>query len=219
MRKLHILVEGQTEEIIANSVISPYLSSEDLYITTSILQTKPPAGGHPAHKGGVSSWSKIHREIKLLLGDTSTTMLTTLIDYYQFPGDAPGMTDRPIGSPYARVEHVEAALAEAIDNCRFFPHLVLHEIEAWVLADCARLAELLGNSPEASRLAQAVAAESSPELVNDGIDTAPSKRIKDVYPTYIKTLDGPLVVDVTGLDQIRQRCPHADQWLSAIETH
>jgi hypothetical protein len=218
MQKLHILVEGPTEEVVVNNVISPYLSSENLYVTTSILRTKSPAAGRPAHAGGVSSWTKILREIRLLLGDTSTTMLTTLIDYYAFPGDAPGMADRPIGSPYARVEHVESALVDAVDNGRFLPHLVLHEIEAWVLVDCSRLADLLGNSPEVAQLAQAVAAESSPEMINDGTDTAPSKRIKLIYPTYIKTLYGPLIIADTGLDEIRRQCPHADAWLSAIET-
>jgi hypothetical protein len=218
MRKLHILVEGQTEEVIVNNVIGPYLSGEDLYVTTSILKTKPPAGGYPAHKGGASSWAKILREIRLLLGDTSTRMLTTLIDYYGFPYDAPGMADRPIGSPYARVEHVESALADAVDSGRFLPHLVLHEIEAWVLADCSRLADLLGNSSEATRLAQVVATESGPEMVNDGTDTAPSKRIKDIYPAYIKTLYGPLAIADIGLDEIRRQCPHADRWLNAIET-
>jgi hypothetical protein len=68
MRKLHILVEGQTEEVVVNDVIKPYLSSDEVYVTTSILTTKRPAGG-PAHKGGVTSWGKISREIQLLLGD------------------------------------------------------------------------------------------------------------------------------------------------------
>jgi Domain of unknown function (DUF4276) len=218
MQKLHILVEGQTEEVIVNNVIGPYLSSEDLYVTTSILKTKQPAGGRPAHTGGVTSWTKIFREIRLLLGDTSTTLLTTLIDYYGFPHDAPGMAGLPIGSPYARVAHVESALADAVDSRRFLPHLVLHEIEAWVLADCSRLADLLGNSSEAARLAQMVEAESGPEMVNDGVDTAPSKRIKGIYPKYGKTLYGPLVIADIGLDEIRRRCPHANRWLSAIET-
>jgi uncharacterized protein DUF4276 len=218
MRRLHILVEGQTEEVVVNNVIGPYLSSEDLYVTTSILKTKPAAGSDPAHAGGVSSWAKISREIKLLLGDTSTAMLTTLIDYYGFPDDAPGMADRPIGSPYARVEHVESALARAIDSGRFLPHLVLHEIEAWVLADCSRLSDLLGNSSDAERLAQVVAAESSPEMVNDGIDTAPSKRINGAYPMYRKTLYGPLAIADIGLEEIRRQCPHADRWLSMLET-
>jgi hypothetical protein len=218
MQKLHILVEGQTEEVIVNNVIGPYLSSEDLYITTSILKTKQPAGGRPAHAGGVTSWTKIFREIGLLLGDTSTTLLTTLIDYYGFPHDAPGMADRPLGSPYVRVEHVEKALADAVGSERFLPHLVLHEIEAWVLADCSRLAHLLGNSSETTRLARVVAAGPGPEMVDDGVETAPSKRIVNIYPKYAKTFDGPLVIADIGLDEIRRQCPHANRWLSAIGT-
>src|SRR5580658_188916 len=177
MQKLHILVEGQTEEVIVNNVIGPYLSSGDLYVTTSILKTKQPAGGQSAHTGGVTSWTKIFREIRLLLGDTSTTLVTTLVDYYGFPHDAPGMADRPVGSPYIRVAHVEKSLADAVGSGRFLPHLVLHEIEAWVLAGCSHLADLFGNSSETAQLAQVVAAESGPEMVDDGVDTAPSKRI------------------------------------------
>jgi hypothetical protein len=206
VRKLHILVEGQTEEIIVNNVISPYLSGDGLDVTTSILKTKQSAGSSPAYRGGVSSWAKISREIRLLLGDTSTTLLTTLIDYYGFPDDAPGMADRPIGSPYARVEYVESSLAGAVDSGRFLPHLVLHEIEAWVLADCSRLADLMGNSNEIAQLARVVADGSGPEMVNDGIDTAPSKRIKAIYPQYAKTLYGPLIIADIGIEaRSRQR--------------
>jgi hypothetical protein len=63
-----------------------------------------------------------------------------------------------------------------------------------------------------------VAAESGPEMVNDGIDTAPSKRIRDIYPQYGKTLYGPLIIADIGIDEIRRQCPHVDRWLSAIET-
>jgi hypothetical protein len=59
-----------------------------------------------------------------------------MFDYYAFPADAPGMADRPHGSPYARIQHVESALVKAIDDKRFVPNLILHEIEAWVFADC-----------------------------------------------------------------------------------
>jgi hypothetical protein len=52
-------------------------------------------------------------------------VLTTLFDYYAFPADAPGMADRPNGSSYERVRHVETALAKATDNRRFLPSLVI----------------------------------------------------------------------------------------------
>jgi hypothetical protein len=140
-----------------------------------------------------------------------------MFDYYAFPPNAPGMTDRPHGSPYERVRHVESALAKAIGDGRFLPNLVLHETEAWVLADCRRLGEVMGNPAPSAELEQIVRLESSPELINDGVDTAPSKRIANAYPQYTKTIDGPLVIADAGLDFIRSCCPHADNWLRQIE--
>jgi hypothetical protein len=68
-----------------------------------------------------------------------------------------------------------------------------------------------------TELERIVLLESSPELVNEGVETAPSKRIMSVYPQYAKTIDGPLVIADAGLDSIRTSCPHADEWLREIE--
>jgi Domain of unknown function (DUF4276) len=155
VRHLHILCEGQTEEMIASDVLASYFVGADVYVTWSVLTTKRPAGG-PAFKGGVSTWPKLGHELRLLLHDSSTTVLTTLLDYYAFPAEAPGMADRPRGSPHERVRHVESALAKAIDDARFVPHLVLHETETWVLADCRRLGEVMGDPGPASELERVV---------------------------------------------------------------
>jgi hypothetical protein len=216
VRHLHILCEGQTEEMIASDIMRSHFATEDDYVTWSVLTTKRPAGG-PAFKGGVSTWPKLERELRLLLRDTSTTVLTTLLDYYAFPAEAPGMADRPHRSPHDRVRHVETALAEAVGDARFVPHLVLHETETWVLADCSRLGEVMGDPGPAADLARAVRLETGPELVNDGVDTAPSKRILRAYPQYAKTIDGPLVIAEAGLGATRSTCPHADDWFRGLE--
>jgi hypothetical protein len=216
VRHLHVLCEGQTEEILASDVLKSHFLSIDAYITWSVLTTKRPAG-RPAFKGGVSTWAKLERELRLLLHDRSTTVLTSLLDYYAFPPEAPGMADRPHGSPHDRVRHVESALSKAIGDARFVPHLVLHETETWVLADCRRLGEVMGDPGPAAGLERVVQLESGPELVNDGVNTAPSKRILSAYPQYVKTIDGPLVIAQAGLDEIRRTCPHADDWLRQLE--
>ena len=199
-----------------SGIFAPHFAATGVRVTKSIFTTKHPAGG-PAFKGGLSKWPKLEPELRRLLRDSSTTVLTTLFDYYAFPADAPGMADRPNGSPYERVRHVETALAKAIRDRRFLPNLVLHEIEAWVLADCRRLGEVMGDRAPAAELERVVQLESGPELVNDGTDTAPSKRIMRAYPQYIKTIDGPLVIADASLDAIRQQCPHAHDWLRQIE--
>lgn len=116
-----------------------------------------------------------------------------------------------------RVTHVERALLMAMDDKRFLPHLVLHEVEAWVLADCARLGEVMGDSETADGLHRIVLQEGGPELVDDGVQTAPSKRIINAYPGYRKTIDGPQVIADVGLDSITKSCPHADKWLTEVE--
>ncbi|MDA0631887.1 DUF4276 family protein [Nonomuraea sp. MCN248] len=215
MRRVHILCEGQSEETVVREVIEPYLCSSDVYLTWSIFTTKRPAGG-PSFRGGVSTWAKLATEIRLLLADSSITVLTTMLDYYGLPSDVPGMATRPSGSPYNRVTHVERAIADTIDRPRFLPHLVLHKLEAWVLLGHEALGELTGDDALAQAVQAIVAQAQGAELVNDGASTAPSKRLLRLYPRYRKTSDGPLVIAEIGINTIRSACPHADAWLSAV---
>ncbi|WP_214107793.1 DUF4276 family protein [Acrocarpospora catenulata] len=210
-----VLVEGQTEEVIVRDVIQPEIGG-GIWLQPVILKTSRPAGKVPG-RGGVSLWKKIENDLKLLLRNPAFDLVTTLIDYYALPGDTPGMATRPSGSPYDRVRHVEAAIHEAMGrNPRLLPHLALHETEAWVLAAAERLATLTDVPELAKELAAVVAAAGGPELVNDGISTAPSKRIIKLYPAYRKTVDGPLAIADHGLSAIRQVCPHMDKWLTRI---
>ncbi|MER7211111.1 DUF4276 family protein [Streptosporangium sp. NPDC000239] len=55
-----------------------------------------------------------------------------------------------------------------------------------------------------------------PELVNDGRETAPSKRILAAYPGYRKTHDGPLAIADHGLAALRRDCPHLDAWVLRV---
>ncbi|MEQ8963842.1 MAG: DUF4276 family protein, partial [Coleofasciculus sp. C2-GNP5-27] len=59
----------------------------------------------------------------------------------------------------------------------------------------------------------------SPELINDGSTTAPSKRINEFIPGYedAKVSVAPLMTQKIGLPVIRQKCPHFDTWISQLE--
>ncbi|MDU0289470.1 DUF4276 family protein [Saccharothrix longispora] len=215
LRRLHLLVEGQTEEVVADLVIRPHLERLGWTTSLSLVKTKRPAAG-PAHKGGITGWRQVERDVRLLLNDTSLDVLTTLFDYYAFPDECPGMADRPPGDVYRRVEHVERCLAEVVGDRRFRPNLVLHELEAWVFAAADELGLLLGVEL-AERLKRDVAAAGGPELVNDGPATAPSKRLLAYCPTYLKTSDGPIAVEELGVARLRAVCPHLDAWLRTFE--
>jgi hypothetical protein len=215
MKRLHILVEGQTEEVITDRLIRPFLEDANWIVSFSVLTTKRTAGGANS-RGGVSAWSKIEKEVRLLLG-SQFDLVTTLLDYYGFPSDAPGMQDRPTGHAHDRVTYVEGQLQSKIGDIRFVPHLVLHETEAWVFAAANQLSALMDNDPSlATELTSIAQSAGGPELVNDGPTTAPSKRLLDRAPTYQKTLHGPLAIEELGLKDLRAQCPHLDTWLTLL---
>jgi hypothetical protein len=60
---------------------------------------------------------------------------------------------------------------------------------------------------------------STPELIDDGQQMAPSKRIIREFPDYgdAKTVIGTQVAESIGLDVIRRKCPHFNSWLSKLE--
>ncbi len=59
----------------------------------------------------------------------------------------------------------------------------------------------------------------SPELIDDGANTAPSKRIIALIPQYgtTKRARGPLIAAAIGLPAIRAKCPHFDAWIKRLE--
>ena len=58
----------------------------------------------------------------------------------------------------------------------------------------------------------------TPEEIDDGPATAPSKRLTSLLPRYDKRADGPLVAETIGIARIRAECPRFDGWLKKIES-
>ncbi|WP_081593934.1 DUF4276 family protein [Nocardia brasiliensis] len=144
--------------------------------------------------------------------------MTTSYHRLHFLVEGPGMADIPTGlAPRDRVAHVEGSLAAAAADHRFVPHLILHELETWVFAAAEQVGCLLPGLTE--KLVRDVHIAGGPELINDGPDTAPSKRILDYCPQYSKTNDGPLAIADLGVAELRTQCPHFDAWLEVLDNH
>lgn len=197
-------------------VLQPELARQEVWLTPVVLKTRR-AAGQPHDRGGVSKWSRIEPEIKALLRNPALDLVTTMLDFYGLPADAPGRADLPEGDPYARVEHVEAAIARSVADRRFLPFLALHETEAWVLAAAEHLAYMLEAPKIADLLEPQVKSCGGPELVNDGSETAPSKRLLKAHPRYRKVTDGPDAIELLGLTDLRAACPHLNDWLRRLE--
>jgi hypothetical protein len=215
MKRILILVEGQTEETFVREVLAPHLQPMGLALIPRLVVTKYVKEGG-SFKGGVPQYALVQGDLKRLLGDTNATRVTTMLDYYGLPKDFPGLTHRPAGTCYARVAHVEQAFAADIAHPRFLPYLALHEFEASLFAAPDRCS-ISFSTEEITKLQAIRASVQSPEEINEHPDTSPSKRILAISPGYQKTLHGPLAVMDVGLSAIRASCPHFAQWLSQLE--
>ena len=167
-------------------------------------------------------YTKAKRDIERWIKEdqNSDARFTTMFDLYALPGDFPGYEyARQESDPYARVRLLEDALGEDISDQRFVPYLQLHEFEALLFCDPQKLEERFDrHSAGIVRLAQA-AEQSNPELINDGNETAPSKRIIREIPEYEsdKASSGPIVAQRIGLTTLRTKCQHFAEWIGKLE--
>ncbi len=94
MRKVLILVEGQTEERFVKDVLQPYLWDGGVHPEPKIVTTKRVKRG--AHfKGGITNFKKVEDDLRRFLGDTDAALVTTMFDYYGLPDDFPGKLTLP----------------------------------------------------------------------------------------------------------------------------
>jgi len=146
---------------------------------------------------------------------------TTMLDLYALPGDFPERA-RAFAEPdpYKKVAILEEAMRQSVGSSRLTPYLQLHEFEALLLTQPG---ELKSEFPERSRAIDRLAtslAGCEAERVNDGADTAPSKRIIAQVPEYEgrKVTAGPNLARRIGLPTLRARAPHFDAWLARLES-
>lgn len=129
MKRVLVLVEGQTEERFVKDVLCPHLWPRGIDTIPKVVTTKRVKRG-PDFKGGITDYQKAENDLRRLLNDTGVASVTTLIDYYGLPTDFPGVNSRPHGTPYDRARHVEEEWAGAINHARFHPYLMVHEFTA-----------------------------------------------------------------------------------------
>ena len=110
-------------------------------------------------------------------------------------------------------------LVQSVGDPRFIPNLVVHEFEALLFSAPEQIAAVLRVPNRVDQLRAITSGGSSPEEINDSPQTAPSKRLEQVYPGYHKEKRrlGPLIAQKIGLSAIRDRCKHFAGWLSRLE--
>lgn len=222
MIDLAIIVEGPTEERFVQRVLAPSLWVRNI----SAWPVLPGQGEH--RRGGAWAWRDVRRDVHRLLAQRQDRYCAIMFDYYGLPQDWPGRKEAAACPPGDRGRVVEAALrSDAIAAfegllraARFLPHIQLHEYEARLFSDCEALSHVTGVS--AGLLRQVVDECGSPEQIDDGRETAPSKRLDRLCRSntnrgYRKTTDGVTAAERMSLETMRACCPHFATWLEAVE--
>lgn len=227
MTRLYIFVEGQTEQTFGDTLLRKHLAAFGIYVQGPILIAHARRRG-VVHRGGGRRYSPMKDDIlRFLKQDKNPNVFfTTMIDLYALPGDFPGAAEAEKLSPRDRVKKLEERFAADLDDSRgrptrFIPHIQLHEYEAILFCKPSCFSSFFGECSGKIRLLEDIAREhESPELIDDGEQTAPSKRISACFPDYpgAKTVAGPQIAENIGLDAIRKQCPHFDAWLTTLES-
>lgn len=215
MVRLAVICEGKTERLFCEQLLRPHLLSSCVDLSAIEI------GVECKQSGGNVSFSRVIHDVELLLMDYD--YVTTLVDFFRLgSGWLPiaDVSDRSSSEQGVAVESFACEEARRLlgENAeRFLPNVLMHEFEALLFTNPEAIVETtyahaaLGPLQEVSR--QFV----SPEDINTGRATAPSKRLAQMKANYGKVAHGARIAAKIGLSAIRVKCPHFDSWLRSLE--
>jgi hypothetical protein len=223
MRELYVFCEGATEQGFCRQVLTPHLFPNG---QGRIHTIKTATSRHHGitHRGGLRRYVPLKRDIQNTLKSRRerNVFFTSIIDVYGLPREFPGKAEHVSKSmaPMNYVAALEAAFAADINDPRFIPHLQLHEYETILFSDPDSFGIAFDDCDVAIKALKVIAESTACiEDIDNGAETAPSKRIIAVLPAYEgrKVSAGPDIAEFIGIPTIREKCPHFDQWLKKLE--
>ena len=225
MSRLLIHVEGETEETFVNEALAPHLYAHGYKSVGARLIGN---SRQRDRRGGIRAWSAVRKDILRHLNEDPGALATTMVDFYALPqaGEKrwPGRLEASRLAFESKAAAVEKALLADIgaevgnsDRTRFIPYVMMHEFEGLLFSDPARFGQGIGRPDLASKFQEIRDQFKTPEEINDSPDTAPSKRVLSLMPSYQKPLMGNLAVLAIGLDAIRRECPLFRGWIERLE--
>jgi hypothetical protein len=214
---IYAFVEGTTEKIFINKILKPYLCKKNVDIAVTVLSTSK------KQKGGDIKFSRAKNEIITHLKQRNRTYVTTMIDYYalkEWPGleEIKAKKSNMIQSSIANI--LETSCKNAIGNIcnadnRFIPYIAMHEFEALLFSNPEILAKHI--NIERDLIDRILIKCGEPEAINNSPQTAPSKRLESLYPSFRKTVTGIAIAEEIGIDTMREKCPLFNTWIKNFE--
>ena len=218
MIRVVVIVEGATEESFVKGPLAEALWPYNVALNPIIL-------GVPGHKGGNTNYDRVRKDLLRQLKQDVTAYCSTMIDFYGLGHGFPGTPLPPNLSNIQKVERIERAMkVDILDripdlrpDVRLIPYLSLHEFEGLLFSDPDALARALKKPTLANRFREVRNSFPTPEDINDGPASAPSKRVEVAYPAYRKVIEGTLAATAVGIHSMRNECAHFRSWLTQLE--
>ncbi len=213
MKEVLVICEGTTEIEFCKRILQPYFESIGINLNFTLILHSD---------GGIVPWRILKEQIETHFEDNNDVTITTFIDYYGIYDHhkfedwdlAHEETDKRL-----RMKILEDGMKNDLDEqIKFIPFILLHEFETLAFCDHEVFDNIYeSNEARIPKLLEICTNYPNPEEINNGLTTAPSKRLEKYIRRYKKTSDSINIVTEIGLRKLRAKCQGFHEWLVKIE--
>ncbi len=216
MSEVFAVVEGPTEQTFFRDVLSPWLSHQGIHAVAIIVG-----------KQGGNKYSEAKADMIHFLKQRDDTFITCMFDFYGMGSKWPGRDSANSKNQETKPLIVEKAILEDINDAvndlrqgRLIPYVQMHEFEALLFSYPKSLSIAMGDQKAEKKFQDIRDKFESPEHINDDPNTAPSKRVVDVFKDYSvryrKPLHGSIAAKQTTIETMMLQCHHFKNWVERL---
>ena len=211
MKRIYIIVEGQTEQEFVKSIIAPHLQQFGIYSVTPVLIRTSKSG-----RGGFVNYEHLKNDaVKLLRSQKDDFIVSMFVDFFRIPEIPQKEKWELMTNNKEQVEEMEKCIKDDIKDHRFIPYIQLHEFEA-LLFSSNKGFETYFTKDNALETQQIIDAFDNPEEINTTPSGAPSKRLLAIKDDYEKVIEGNLIALEVGMNEILIKCPRFKAWIEKL---
>jgi hypothetical protein len=207
MIRVAISVEGYTEDEFCKRVLFPYFIKKGITITPIIVTTKRNKCG-TNYKGGCINLDRVKSEITRLLPNYD--YVTTFYDLYGFKINENLTADE-----------IEIRISDLFNNRKLIPYIQKYEFETLLFSEPSYYSNYFEDKKAKGTFEKIINSCGGVEEINNSKETAPSKRIQNIFNQYSdrydKVFHGYSIAEDIGLDIILLKCTRFKHWVEKIQ--
>lgn len=209
--RLIFIVEGDSEVDFVENKLLPYLYSvqEALEGEWFFNAQKITTNRRRNTKGGNVGFEYLRNEVHRVSAH-GHPWITTFLDFFRLPQDFPEFSTDAID-----IDRMEDAMAKQLSVPNFIPYIQKYEFETLLFTDAEAFIPVVDDESQLRIITETIHSYEDAEEINGGPETAPSKRLMHIFG-YEKVHDSHLILENLTIEQICQRCPRFNAWITRI---